>query len=79
MTLIKNSIIYFRLYEDINNEDIMVIKLIPDANKKIIIINILFVHEDSRRNKTLNGINLVFLKINSKLNSFNLIFLKKQN
>jgi hypothetical protein len=45
MILIKKRIIYFRLYEDINNEDIMVIKLITDANKKIIIINIFFVHE----------------------------------
>jgi hypothetical protein len=55
------------LYEDINNEDIMAIKLIPDANKKIIIINILCVHEDSRRNKTLNGLNLILLKINTNL------------
>jgi hypothetical protein len=63
MTLIKKSIIYFRLYEDLNNEDIMVIKLIPNANKKIIIINIFFVHEGSRRNK----LSMASISFSSKL------------
>jgi hypothetical protein len=33
MTLIKKGTTYFRLHEDINNEDLIVVKLIPEANK----------------------------------------------
>jgi hypothetical protein len=53
------------------NEDIKVIKLIPEANKQIIIINIYFALECSRRKKTLRDLNHILLKIHSKLNSFN--------
>jgi hypothetical protein len=44
MTLIKKGTTYFRLYEDINNEDLIVVKLIPEANKQIKIMNIYFAH-----------------------------------
>jgi hypothetical protein len=73
MTLIKKGTTYFRLHEDINNEDLIVVKLIPEVNKQIIIINIYFAHEGCRRKKTLSDLNLILLKIHSKLKSFNLI------
>jgi hypothetical protein len=73
MTLIKKGITYFRLHDDINNEDLIVIKLIPEANKQIIRINIYYAHEGCRGKKTLSDLNLILLKIQSKLKSFNLI------
>jgi hypothetical protein len=73
MTLIKKNTTYFMLHGDIKNEDIIVIILIPEVTKKIIIINIFFAHECSRRKKTLSDLNLILLKIHSKLKSFNLI------
>jgi hypothetical protein len=72
-TLIKKGITYFRLHEDINNEDLLVVKLIPEANKQIIIINIYFAHEGCRRKKTLSDLNLILLIIHRKLNRFNLL------
>jgi hypothetical protein len=51
MTIIKKGTTYFRLYEDINNEDLIVVKIIPEVNKQIFIINIYFAHEGCRRKK----------------------------
>jgi hypothetical protein len=72
MTRIKKGMTYFRLHEDINGENLIVIILII-ANKQIIIINIYFALEGCRRKKTLSDINLILLKIHSKIKSFNLI------
>jgi hypothetical protein len=74
MMLFKKKNIYnFRLHEDFNNEDNIVIILILEANIQIIINNFYFANEGSIRVKNLRNLNLNFLKIHSKLKSFNLI------
>jgi hypothetical protein len=67
MNLVKKGTTYFRLHEDINNEDLIVVKLIPEANKQIIIINIYFANEGSRWKNTLSDLTLILLKILSNL------------
>jgi hypothetical protein len=73
MTLIKKGITYFRLHDDINNEDLLDVKLIPEVNKQIIRINFYFAHEGCRRIKNSHRPQPQSLKIYSKLKSFNLI------
>jgi hypothetical protein len=74
MMLFKKKNIYnFRLHEDFNNEDNLVIILILEANIQIIINDFYFAYEGSIRVKNLSDLNLIFLKIQNKLKSFNLI------
>jgi hypothetical protein len=67
MTRIKKGMTYFRLHEDIKNEDLIVIILIPEANKQIIIINIYFAHEGCKSKNTLSDLNLILLKFTANL------------
>jgi hypothetical protein len=70
MTLIKKIISYFRLHEDINNKDIIVIKTKKTFYFYLTSTLPMMAAEGK---KILSDLNLILLKINFRLKSFNLI------